>query len=101
MSAELTAAVAALREAAAELTGASARLGGYDPGARGFGADGPGGLGQLGRDLHRFWSAGLDARAREAAAHGARLDDLAGTLALAGSGYATTEDAVRQRQPEA
>jgi len=100
MSANLTAAVAALRDAGAELTEASARMAGHDPGPAGFGGDGPGALGEVGRDLYRYWQLGLDARAREASAHGARLDDLAGTLSAAGSGYASAEDSARQRQPE-
>jgi hypothetical protein len=82
---------------AEEVTGAAARLGLVDPGARAFGADGPGRLGELGRVLHATWSAGLAAREREAAGHGARLTDLASALDQAAEGYRDAEHGAHQR----
>ncbi len=69
-----------------------------DPGAATFGGDGPGVLGELGRDLHHHWQRALDARAREAAAHGARLDDAADVVARAAADYADTDDTARGRR---
>ena len=80
-----------------EVTGASARLGLVGPGPAAFGGDGPGSLGELGRDLQVLWSGGLAAREREAAAHGARLTDLAGALRVAARGYRDAEDAAHHR----
>jgi hypothetical protein len=82
---------------AEEVTGAAARLGLADPGARAFGADGPGRLGDLGRALHMTWNAALAAREREAAGHGARLTDLAGALGQAAEGYRDAEQGAHQR----
>lgn len=80
-----------LRQAATTVTEAGARVGGYDPGPHAFGADGPGEFGELGRLLHQRWLRALDARAREAAALGARLDDAADALARAAADYAETD----------
>jgi hypothetical protein len=80
-----------------EVTGAASRLGLAGPAAAAFGADGPGRLGELGRDLHGAWSAALAAREREAAGHGARLTDLAGALRQAADGYREAEDAAHRR----
>jgi hypothetical protein len=80
-----------------EVSGAAARLGLAEPGASGFGGDGPGRLGELGRDLHGAWSAALAAREREAAGHGARLTDLAGALRQAAAGYREVEDSAHRR----
>jgi hypothetical protein len=68
-----------------------------DPGAGAFGADNPGRLGELGRMLHHRWSAALTARAREAAAHGARIADSAEVLRAAVSRYRDAESAARAR----
>jgi hypothetical protein len=65
-----------------------------------FGAEAPGRLGELGRALHGRWAAALEDRRGEAAQAGARLADLAGSLRVASSGYADTDQAVRRRQPE-
>jgi hypothetical protein len=59
---------------------AAARLGRSDPGPGAFGTDAPGALGELSRDLHAACTGALGAREREAAAHGARLTELAGAL---------------------
>jgi Excreted virulence factor EspC, type VII ESX diderm len=83
--------------AADEVSDAASRLGLVQPGAAGFAGDGPGQLGVLGRDLHSVWSAGLAAREREAAGHGARLTDLAGALRQAADGYRRVEDDAHRR----
>jgi hypothetical protein len=80
-----------------EVSGAAARIGLTDPGAPAFGADGPGGLGELGRALHAAWSAALSAREREAAGHGARLTDLAGALGVAADGYRDADHGAHRR----
>ena len=78
------------------LAGASTTLSLADPGARAFGADAAGGLGELGRALHRQFAAALAARGREAAAHGARLADTAQALRLVAAGYRGAEDETRR-----
>ncbi|HEX6500406.1 MAG TPA: hypothetical protein VF054_15455 [Micromonosporaceae bacterium] len=83
--------------AGAALAEASATLGRLDPGARSFGGDGPGRLGELGRALHAVFATALDAREREAAAHGARLADVASALRLVTAGYRDVDDAAHDR----
>lgn len=84
-------------DAADAVTEAAARLGDSDPGPRAFGTDAPGALGELARDLHTVWSGALGAREREAAAHGARLTELAGALRQSAQGYRDAEDGAHQR----
>ena len=79
------------------LAGASTTISLIDPGARAFGADAVGGLGELGRALHRQVAAGLAARGREAAAHGARLADTAQALRLVADGYRGVDDDAGRR----
>jgi hypothetical protein len=86
---------ARLATAGAELTAAAATLPGHDPGADAFGAAATGRLGVLGRELHRAYLVALDARAREAAAHGVRLSTTADALARAATGYATADQAAQ------
>jgi hypothetical protein len=100
MSESLSASVAALRDVGRSVTEVGAGLGAGDPGARAFGADGPGALGELGRELHRQWQRAFDARVREAAAHGARLDDLADRVARVLTGYADIDEGAARAQPE-
>jgi len=83
--------------AGAELTGASAALGGAEPVPRSFGAMAGGRLGELGLALHRQCSSALGARAREAAAHGARLADTAQVLRSVAADYAAADDEARRR----
>ena len=96
----LSGAVAALRQTAAELTEAGGRMHTHDPGATAFGGNGAGRLGELGRLLHRQWQGALDARAREAAAHGARVADVADGLARAAAGYADIDHSASKAHPE-
>lgn len=100
MSQTLSGAAGALRDLGATLTGAASRAHLADPGPPAFGGDGPGRLGDLGQALHGRWQAALDARAREAAAHGARVTDLADVLAGAAAGYADIDHSASQRRPE-
>lgn len=68
-----------------------------DPGAGAFGADQAGRLGTVGRMLHQRWSGALAGRAREAAAHGARLVDSADLLRAAAEQYRDAEASARSR----
>jgi hypothetical protein len=88
---------ARLDEAGAELTGAVRTLRRSDPGAAVFGGEAAGRLGDLGRDLHRGWLMAIESRAREAAAHGARLASTADTVRQAAAGYAEADEAARGR----
>src|SRR5262245_58560418 len=101
MSETLSGAVAALRQTAAVLADASARTHAHDPGVLYFGGDGPGRLGELGRALHRQWQTTLDSRAREAAAIGARVSDVADTLARVAAGYSDTDHSSGRRHESA
>ncbi len=87
---------ARLAAAGAEMSGAAAALPRADPGGGPFGADGPGRLGDLGRDLHRGYLVAVEARAREAAAHGARLSAVADAVARAAAGYAAADGEARE-----
>ena len=78
------------------LARASTTLSLIDPGARAFGADAAGGLGELGRALHRQFLTALSARGREAAAHAARLADTAQALRLVADGYRDAEEESRR-----
>ncbi len=80
-----------------EVSGAGARLGLIQPGPGAFGGDGPGRLGELGRDLYGAWQAAIAAREREAAGHGARLTDLAAALRRSAEGYRQVEDEAHRR----
>ncbi|GAA1827411.1 hypothetical protein GCM10009682_53390 [Luedemannella flava] len=100
MSETLSGAAGALRELGATLTGAATRTPLVDPGGAAFGDHGPGRLGDLGRALHVRWRDALDARAREAAAHGARATELGDTLARVAAGYTDVDDGASKRKPE-
>jgi hypothetical protein len=80
-----------LARAGDRVTGGAATLADHDPGAGVFGADAPGRLGELGRLLHHRLGAALTARARESAAHGARLTDAADLLHGAADRYRDAE----------
>ena len=86
-----------LERAGDRLTAAAAGLTDLDLGAAAFGADQPGRLGEVGRALHHRWSTALTARAREAAAHGARLTAGADLLRVAAQRYRDAEAAAESR----
>jgi hypothetical protein len=100
LNATLSGSIAALRQAGSLLSEAAAGVAAADPGPRAFGADHPGRLGELGRALHQHWQRALDTRAREAAAHGARLDEAADLLARVVVGYADIDESARRAHPE-
>jgi hypothetical protein len=100
MSQTLAAAVSALRQAGERLVEVGARIAMADPGAGAFGASGPGGLGDLGQASYQLWQHALDARAREAASHAARVDEVADAVSRASAGYADVDDAARRRSTE-
>jgi hypothetical protein len=87
----LTGTVANIR-AAADLLGETGQwLGMTDPGPAAFGADGPGRLGDLGRQTYEQWLAALDARVREARAHALRAQDFADVLGQAVGGFSDAD----------
>jgi hypothetical protein len=92
MSETLAATVHGLRQIADTLADAPSRLLALAPDGVAFGARGPGRFGELGGDLHRLWCEAIDARAREAEAHAARLHELAGSVSRAASGYSEVDD---------
>jgi hypothetical protein len=81
----------------AALGGHGRRLADAGPGPAAFGGDGPGRVGEVGRALHRQWSAALVAREREAAAHGARLGEFGAALRSVADAYREVDDAARRR----
>ncbi|GAA4693346.1 hypothetical protein [Phytohabitans rumicis] len=87
--------------AATTLTGASHRLAGLEPPSPAFGDGAPGRLGELGRVLHGQWLGAFGARAREAAATGARLSDAASALRAVAAEYSDVDEAARRRPEEA
>jgi hypothetical protein len=100
MTETISGAVASLRAAADMLADTARRLPTMDPGATGFGAGGPGRFGDLGRDLYLQWQRAIDARAREADAHGSRMHDLADLASRASGGFREAEESARGGQPE-
>jgi Excreted virulence factor EspC, type VII ESX diderm len=101
MSQPLSAVAKTLQEAGDVVADIAADIADLDPGARAFGANGPGALGELGRDLHRQCVAALAARAQEALAHRARLREAADLVARAALGYAAADEGQHWRGPEA
>ena len=97
MTYDLNNASAALQRTGEALGDAATRLTTLDPGARALGADTAGALGELAGDLHGRWLRALDARAREAAAHGARVVAAAEAVARAATGYGQTDDDAHTR----
>jgi hypothetical protein len=98
MTETVSGAVSALRATAEMLDESQRALPTADPGATAFGAGGPGRLGDTGRELYLLWQRTLDGRAREAAAHGSRLYDLADLAARAAGGLHEVNR--NSRQPE-
>lgn len=82
------------------VTEAATRIERVDPGARVFGADAAGRLGELGRALHRQHAAALVARAVETSTHGDRLLELARDLREAADHYDAADHAqIHRHQP--
>lgn len=93
-----------LGRTAAHLDDLAVHFGGWpavDPGAAVFGADLPGRLGSLGRELHGRWATEMSERAGTAAALAGRLTETAATLRIAGGGYTSTEGDAARRTTQA
>ena len=67
-------------------------------GARSFGADAPGRLGELGRQLHAGWAEAAHARQREAVVHADRLAEIAAAVRSASATYRDTDDDSRDHR---
>jgi len=89
-----------LRRAAEQVGDLGSRLAGEDPGATAFGSAAPGQLGALASELRGLWVQSLHARAQEAAAHAARLDQLADAVRRAAGGYGDIDHASGRRTSE-
>lgn len=87
-----------LETASETLAGAHGVFEQISPAARAFGADAPGQLGALGRQLFAGWCAAVLTREREAKDHAARLVETAQGVRLAAHGYRGTEDDLRAAQ---
>lgn len=83
--------------AADEMGEAASRLADLDPGGRGYGAQAPGRVGELGRALHADGTAALIARCREATALSARLSDSAQAVLAVAAAYRDAERAAYGR----
>ena len=93
----LRALAARLDEAAAGLTMLARTVPATDPPHPAFGAHAAGRPGEVGRALHRQWTAATADRAREAQAAANRLAAAAAALRSAAERYAATDDAVLRR----
>jgi hypothetical protein len=80
-----------LDTAATRLARAATALTQLDPGARAFGADGPGRLGDLGRAMSTQFTAALDARDRQAGAAGTEVTRLGDGMRHAAASYRETD----------
>jgi hypothetical protein len=101
MNDTVSGAVAALRSTADVLGEIGQRLPTVDPGARVFGAGGPGRLGDVGRDLYVQWQRALDARAHEARGHAARVHELADFVTRAAGGFIEANESARRQHRDA
>jgi len=81
------------------LAGASTTMSLIDPGSAALGGETPGGLGELGRYLHRDLTTALTCRGREALTHAARLADAAAGVRSTAAGYRAVDDGARHRNP--
>ncbi|GHJ17943.1 hypothetical protein [Micromonospora sp. AKA38] len=93
----LRALAARLDEAAAGLATLARTVPATDPPHPAFGAHAAGRPGEVGRALHRQWTAATADRAREAQAAANRLAAAAAALRSAAERYAATDDAVVRR----
>ncbi|MFC0507627.1 hypothetical protein [Micromonospora costi] len=88
---------ARLDEASATLTTLSHTVTAGDPPQAAFGADAPGRPGEIGRALHRQWTAATDNRSREARAAAVRLSAGAAAVREAADGYSDADRSARRR----
>ncbi|GAB3947885.1 hypothetical protein [Micromonospora vulcania] len=88
---------ARLDEASATLIALSHSVTASDPAQAAFGADAPGRPGELGRALHRQWTAATEDRAREARAAAGRLAAAATAVREAADRYGEVDRAARRR----
>ncbi|MGK5737313.1 hypothetical protein [Micromonospora sp. URMC 103] len=86
-----------LDEASATLTTLSHTVTASDPPQAAFGADAPGRPGEIGRALHRQWTAATDNRSREARAAAVRLSAGATAVREAADGYVDADRSARRR----
>ncbi|MFI7604843.1 hypothetical protein ACIBTV_06945 [Micromonospora sp. NPDC049366] len=93
----LRALAARLDQASTVLTTLSHTVPANDPGSAAFGVDAPGRAGEVGRALHRQWTAATDHRAREARAAAGRLSAAAAAVREAADGYTDADRAARLR----
>jgi hypothetical protein len=90
----------AVERAGAELSDAAGVLARLLPGVDALPGAVPGRLGELAVAMHAQLAAAVAARAREAAAHGARFADTAQVLRLVRAGYADIDAEARRRHRE-
>jgi hypothetical protein len=76
---------------ATRLARAATALPRLDPGARAFGADGPGRLGDLGRAMSAQFTAALDASDRQAGTAATTVGELSDGMRRAAAGYRDAE----------
>ncbi|MEV4462592.1 hypothetical protein AB0J51_03110 [Micromonospora echinofusca] len=93
----LRALAARLDEASETMTTVSRTVTAGDPPQTAFGADAPGRPGEIGRALHRQWTAATGDRAREAHVAAQRLAAVAAAVRAAADHYADVDRAARYR----
>ncbi|MEH0819280.1 MULTISPECIES: type VII secretion target [unclassified Micromonospora] len=93
----LRALAARLEEASDTLTVLARTVTAADPAHAAFGADAPGRPGEVGRALHRQWTAATGDRSREAAAAAVRLAAAAAAVRSAADRYADVDDTAGRR----
>ncbi|MGC4790063.1 hypothetical protein ACLQ22_19805 [Micromonospora sp. DT178] len=93
----LRALAARLDEASETMTAVSRTVTAGDPAQAAFGADAPGRPGEIGRALHRQWTAATGDRAREAHVAAQRLAAAATAVRAAADHYADVDRDARHR----
>ncbi|KAB1161006.1 hypothetical protein AB0B83_03260 [Micromonospora sp. NPDC049060] len=93
----LRALAARLDEASETMTAVSRTVTAGDPAQAAFGVDAPGRPGEIGRALHRQWTAATGDRAREAHVAAQRLAAAAAAVRAAADHYADVDRAARHR----
>jgi hypothetical protein len=94
---ELHRLAARLETAGSAVTAAAGGLDRLREAPRAFGADAPGRIGALARELHAQWTAAIGSRRAEAGRAAERLTELAGGLRTAAEAYAATDVAAARR----